>query len=355
MDGQRNSATALQTRPRLTLAATAGLIVIGVALLVAIRPGWARDVAAVLAHTDPGWLTAAFAAQIFSIGSLARQQRRLLTADGSRLLPLPSVVATTYGGNALSQSIPIVGKAAAAVYSFRRFTARGLDPATVGWALTTSALHLILAYSTISIIGSLAAATPGAITASILTITGIIASAFIALAALRSPRIRRRIDGVTGCAFTLLRRATRRPWPRAERRLHTMLRIMATTRPGARNTVIVIAWSLLTMTASLTALALSILAVGGSATWAAITVIWTAAFGAGQLGITPGGIGIVDTTLTIGLVAAGIPTPTAIAATLIYRIISFWITAGIGGIALALTTRTTPSIPAIMGSRRHQR
>lgn len=340
MDGQRNFATTRQARPRLTLAATAGLVVIGAVLLIAIRPNWARDVTAALVRIDLGWLAAAFTAQVFSIGSLARQQRRLLTAGGSRLLPLPSVVATTYGGNALSQSLPIVGKAAAAVYSYRRFTARGLDPAIVGWALAMSALHLILAFSTVGIIGAFAAATPGAITAGVFTTAGILLPAFIGLAALRNPRIRHRIDGAIGRVFTLLRHAIRRPWPRGEQRLRTAVQIIATTRLGARNTVIVIVWSLLTMTASLTALALSILAVGGTATWAAITVTWTAAFGAGQLGITPGGIGIVDTALTIGLVATGIPTATAIAATLVYRIISFWITAGIGGIALALTTRT---------------
>lgn len=329
----------------MTVLVAAGLLVAGIALLVTIRPDWVRHVGTTLAHAHWGWLTAALAAQVFSIGSLARQQRRLL-AVGGRLLPLPSVVATTYVGGALSLSLPIVGKAAAAVYSYRRFTARGIQPTTVGWALVTSALYLTLVFLAVSAIGAITTGSPGAITAGILAFAGVIIPAGTILPALRSTRIRHRVDLVVGRLFAGARRLTGRPWRRAERRVRAAIDIAATARVGLRDAFAVVAWSLLNVTATLTAFALSIHAVGGTAPWSAIIITWAAGFGAGQLGLTPGGIGIVDTALTVGLVTAGIPAPTAIAATLVYRIISFWITAVVGSITFALSTRSTqPSQP----------
>lgn len=324
----------------MTVWVAAGLLVVGIALLVTIRPHWVRHVGTTLAHAHWGWLTAALAVQVFSIGSLARQQRRLL-AVGGRLLPLPPVVATTYVGGALSLTLPIVGKAAAAVYSYRRFTARGVQPAIVGWALVMSALYLTLAFLAVSAIGAITTGSPGAITAGILAVAGIIIPVGAILPALRSTRIRHRVDRAVNRLFGWAQRLTRRSWRRAERRVRAAIDMAATARVGLRDAFAVVTWSLLNVTATLTAFALSIHAVGGTAPWSAIIITWAAGFGAGQLGLTPGGIGIVDTALTVGLVTAGIPTATAIAATLVYRIISFWITAIAGGVTFVLSARTT--------------
>jgi uncharacterized membrane protein YbhN (UPF0104 family) len=49
-----------------------------------------------------------------------------------------------------------------------------------------------------------------------------------------------------------------------------------------------------------------------------------------NLPITPGGIGVVEGTLSLLLVAYGMPTDTAVAAVLLYRIISFWVLVPVG-------------------------
>jgi uncharacterized protein (TIRG00374 family) len=52
-------------------------------------------------------------------------------------------------------------------------------------------------------------------------------------------------------------------------------------------------------------------------------LVWSAGIGAGSFSPTPGGLGVVDVTMTAALVAAGVRAPAAVAAVLLYRIITF--------------------------------
>jgi len=77
-------------------------------------------------------------------------------------------------------------------------------------------------------------------------------------------------------------------------------------------------------------LALSFLAVGAPVPWKGLLL----AYGAGQLAanlpITPGGLGVVEGSLTIALVAYGGAAPSTVAAVLLYRVISFWLALPVG-------------------------
>jgi uncharacterized protein (TIRG00374 family) len=58
------------------------------------------------------------------------------------------------------------------------------------------------------------------------------------------------------------------------------------------------------------------------------------AYGAGQLAanlpVTPGGLGVVEGSITIALSYFGGSTPAAVAAVLLYRLVSFWLELPIG-------------------------
>lgn len=316
-------------------------IIISIGLVIALaaaRPGWIGDIGSTLARADWAYLAAAVLAQVFSIGSLARQQRRLLMVSG-RALPLPAVVATTYVGGAISLSLPIVGKAAAAVYSYRRFTARGIRPAIVGWTLAMSALYLILAFSTIGAIGAIVTGSRDAIIAGIVSLAAVILPAGALLAAVRITAVRGAVDAAIDRIVTVASRATGRAWHRVHRGLHAAVNAAATVHLGFRDTVAVAGWSLLNFTATLASFILSILAIGGDVPWSLIVMIWAAGAGLGQLGLTPGGLGVVDAALAFGLIAAGMPSATAIAATLVYRAISLWLTVAAGGLTFLATGR----------------
>ena len=89
----------------------------------------------VLGHAHLSLIPFAVAAEILSMATLARLQRRLLRAGGVRL-SITSMVAIIYASNAISASIPIAGTPMSAAFSFRSFARRGADRSLAGWVLT---------------------------------------------------------------------------------------------------------------------------------------------------------------------------------------------------------------------------
>jgi putative heme transporter len=82
-------------------------------------------------------------------------------------------------------------------------------------------------------------------------------------------------------------------------------------------------------------LALSIVAVGGRVPWQGILACYALTQLAAALPITPGGIGVVEGTLSLLLIAYHLPAGTAVAGVMLYRIISFWMLVPVGWAAVA--------------------
>ena len=72
-------------------------------------------------------------------------------------------------------------------------------------------------------------------------------------------------------------------------------------------------------------LAFAFLAVGSPVPWQGLLLAYCAAQLAVNLPITPGGLGVVEGSLTVALVAFGGGRAPTVAAVLLYRVISFWI------------------------------
>jgi len=68
--------------------------------------------------------------------------------------------------------------------------------------------------------------------------------------------------------------------------------------------------------------------------------------GATSLGLTPGGLGVVELTLTAGLVAAGLDGLHALAEVLLSRLVSLWLATAAGWAALASLTAGGASRPS---------
>jgi putative heme transporter len=81
-------------------------------------------------------------------------------------------------------------------------------------------------------------------------------------------------------------------------------------------------------------LAFAILAVGGDVPWRGLLLAWAAGTAVASLGLTPGGLGVVEAALSSALVASGMVGTTAIAAVLVYRIVSLWLVLAVGGLTL---------------------
>jgi uncharacterized protein (TIRG00374 family) len=88
--------------------------------------------------------------------------------------------------------------------------------------------------------------------------------------------------------------------------------------------------ALLNWLLNLACLITCIYAVGGHPPWRGVLVAYGAAQVLASLPITPGGLAVVEGGLTALLFAYGMPTRTALAAVLLYRVISFWALVPIG-------------------------
>ncbi|MFF1491134.1 flippase-like domain-containing protein [Streptomyces sp. NPDC058304] len=79
---------------------------------------------------------------------------------------------------------------------------------------------------------------------------------------------------------------------------------------------------------------------GGQAiSYASIAVVFLAGNALGSAAPTPGGIGAVETTLTLGLIAAGLDKEVAISAVLLFRLMTFWLPVLPGWISFNYLTR----------------
>ena len=86
-------------------------------------------------------------------------------------------------------------------------------------------------------------------------------------------------------------------------------------------------------------LAASVAAFGRTVPIASIAVVYLTGSAIGGIFPTPGGLGVVEATLTAGLVAAGLTGAAAASAVLLFRLITFWLPVPAGWIALSYLER----------------
>ncbi|MDQ6649768.1 MAG: YbhN family protein, partial [Actinomycetota bacterium] len=80
-------------------------------------------------------------------------------------------------------------------------------------------------------------------------------------------------------------------------------------------------------------------AVGSTPPWRGLLLCYCAAALVSALPLLPGGVGVVEGGLTVALVAYGSERAPALAAVLLYRLLSFWALLPIGGLAYLLLRR----------------
>jgi putative heme transporter len=316
------------------------LAVLGAGVIAAVviygRNTLGRSLAA-LASLDFRWFALAIVAEAVSLAAFGLSRRRLLRADGHRAR-FASVMAITYAGNALSMSVPFAGAQLAAVFSYRQFRRRGLDPALTGWALGVSAITSSSALALVLVVGALLggrtfASAAGFLGAAIFAVPGV-----TVVLALRYPRARAVSNKLLAALLRLSRRLFRKPGtdPAA---LEEFLERLASIRLGWARYAEVFSLAVLNWLADCACLACAIRATGGEVPWHGLLLAYGAGAAAGSTGVTPGGFGVVEVALTAALVAAGMSSGRALTAVLAYRLVNFWLILVGGGIAMVVLTR----------------
>lgn len=273
------------------------------------------------------WLGLAIACQAASMIIFARLQRWLLRAGGVRV-GLGDMVEITLAANALGTSLP-GGAAWSATWAFSQLRRRGADRVLAVWVLLVAGALAGFALFILITVGSWIAGPAGPVT-DLRPITTALAAIPVTAgitwyAAHRSPAIRRgllrswrRIERtVPGTAW--LRRVT-----------VGLMRRLGTVQPGPAGWVETFGMALANWLYDGLGLTFCLLALRLNVPWADMLLIYALTKTAASLPITPGGLGVVEGSLALLLIAYGVPATGALAAVLLYRIISFWVLVPIG-------------------------
>jgi putative heme transporter len=298
------------------------------------------EASAALSHLRWGWVLVGMVAEAGSYLAFAQLQRRFLRA-GRVSVTLGPMTAITLAATSIANSFP-AGPVLSTVFSFRQYRRRGADQAVAGWSVAATFVSLSVALTMVAAIG---VAVAGAEGASLDLVAPIVAVLILALVMGLIFVQERAAARVVSAALRLSRRLTR--WPRGElathidRISHRLMRVRLTPDQVRAALALALANWLL----DCGCLALSFLAVGAPVPWKGLLL----AYGAGQLAanlpITPGGLGVVEGSLTIAIVAYGGAAGSTVVAVLLYRFISFWLILPIGWAAWAWLTWVTRRHP----------
>ena len=326
-------AAAAIRRPAQTVIRYAVGIVIGLAVL-AVLVGKRSDLAAAahqLGSADPVWVLAAIGAEASSLGLFTVLQRRVLRLGGAAV-PLPALGALSLANNAIALTVP--GEpAVSSAYRFRFYQRYGAAGAVAGWTIFTILVAQAIGMALILLLG-VAVALAGSTSAGGAGVTGaglvIVAAALVIL-------IRR--DLVIGLATALvraLRRLTGHPRDAAAARIERTLQRMREISLRRRDVVTIVAGATVVWACDCLCLVCSFPAVHARVPWHSVLLAYGVAQVVGSFPVVPGGLGLVEGSLAVVLVAYGTGRVPAVSAALAFRVVSFWLAIAVGWLTVAL-------------------
>jgi hypothetical protein len=275
--------------------------------------------ASIFDHLRWGWLLPAVLVEGVSYLSLALVQRRLL-ATGGLATSLRTLTVITLATQAIINSVP-GGGAVATVYGFRWFRRLGASDSLAVWSLIATVVVGVISLALVAAGGLALAADDGAsldlvpVTVGVLVVTVAIGALFL---------YQRPQRAVAAWLFAMSRRLTRRSMRSAEERVGRFLIHVSAFKPSGRDLGYVLGWGIGNWMFDCACFAFSFLAIGAGIPWKGLLLSYGAGQLAANLPITPGGLGVVEGSITIALVAFGGSRVSTVEAVLVYRLLSFW-------------------------------
>jgi hypothetical protein len=299
-----------------------------------------------LTHVSVPRLAVAIAFEAASFVSLAALQRWLLRTGGARL-GLGTMAGIVVAANAMAGVLP-GGSVFSVAWTFRQLRRRGAGQALAAAALAAAGALSFLGLALLLAAGALAADPAGPApqlrTALLAAAAALVAVSLLAAGLSHASRVRRTAHRAWKGA------ATR--WPAAARLEHSLATIIEhakTVQPGLRGWLRPFVLALLNWACDAAALASALWALGIGVPWRGLLIAYGLTQISASLRLTPGSLGIAEASLTALLVLYGLSADQALAATLLYRIISFWLLQPIGWAAWLRLTLRTPRRPSGTG------
>jgi len=284
--------------------------------LIAVLGAWPR-----LSTLNPVWFTVALAAELISFTCNFGLQRLALRTKGWFV-----VVTAGLAGNAVTDSLP-GGDAAGAAVQFSMLTAAGFDTDTAVGGLTAFSLLgvgglLALPLFALPAIAGRAAVSRGLVHTALLGIAGFVLYAICGVIVLRTDRPLAALGRAAQSVWNRVTRSRRPVTGLDERLLAERDTIRAVLGRNWRQAVLLTAGRLGFDYGRLLA---CLRATGASPRPSLVLLAYSAAGIVALFPITPGGLGIVEGSLSGLLILAGVRPGSAVLATLAYRIASYWL------------------------------
>jgi putative heme transporter len=288
-----------------------------------------------------GWVGVALVLVLLSIGAYGELQRRLLAVGGAHV-PGSSVQAVTFASNAVANTVPVVGGAAAVAYAISRFHRKGADPALASWAALLAGLVSTLCLVALGAAGlALAGAVPVG-PALLVTLATVVVS-ILGWHLVSHPAV---LGRVLTPVLRLLRRAPascepcRAGW--ADNLARTVADVtgrIALLRPGALRWLWILGLAALSWALDFGALSTSAFAVLGRVPWASVVEGFLVVQASIALQVLPGSAGLAEVVL-VGIFASGTPAGAAAVVTVVYRSVSWLLPSLLGWIVYARQIHT---------------
>lgn len=297
-----------------------GLVLGAVALwAVSGQRGELSGATSELSRLHAGWVLVAVVSEVASFVAFSRMQGRLLRAGGARM-GWGRLLGMTAAASAIASSLP-AGPAVASVYAYRQYRRAGAGESIAGWVLVATLLCSALGLALVAGAGVLLGERESAALDLVGVTVAVLVTVLVSVAVFSQRRL------VLAAAVRVIKISTRLTgYPRgdADQHVANVSAHLGQVHLTWRDFAPTVGWSLGNWGFDCGCLAFAYLAVGAGIPWRGLLL----AYGAGQLAsnlpITPGGLGVVEGSLTIALVAYGGVHVSTVAAVILYRIISFW-------------------------------
>jgi len=300
-----------------------------------------------LDHLNYAWASGAVLAEVLSIVGYGFLQQKVLQWSGAAI-SLRSLTLVSLANNAIAYSVP--GEpAVSSAYRYRFFRRHGASGASAGWTILTILIAQALGMSLLLLIGVLVALTGhtgvqarGTVIVGLFVV--VIAGAFL----VRRDLLLRFL----GRVVRLFRRVTGHPRGDVMKRIESTLQRMheIPLSSGAAMGLVIMATALWLM--DFVILLCCFGAVHAPIPWSGVLL----AFGVSQivtsLPLIPGGLGIVEGSLAVILVAYGAKKVPALAVVLVYRLLTFWLVIIVGWVSIGVIEwRVRRSVDGVPGDR----
>jgi putative heme transporter len=270
-----------------------------------------------LAQVGVGWVGLAVLATAGSLAAFALVRRRLLGAAGVRVSTASSL-GSILVGNAFHMTLP-GGVAFSTAYSFRWMRERGAGATVAGWSLAVNGL---LATACLAGLGLAASLLTGG-TSWVRLFLQLAVVAVLVLGARHLVRHPERALSAAGALLAAANRLLRRPPGTGTGRLAETAAQLRSVRPDAHDWTAATGFALLNWVLDLACLVACTRATGMPDLAPAVVVgAYVAGMAASGLSLLPGGLGVVDAALVLGLVAGGSPAASALSTVVLYRLVS---------------------------------